>query len=128
MRQSGVVQISNELWDIIHDGCTDFPVSGQEDTSRLAQVMGLPGRINQVMNDYFPASRWKSIYWKKCIEKIFISQGLNDGWHSFIGHIDAPALSELGLLFMSFETIGSHAEIASEEITVILTKITELRN
>lgn len=94
---------------------------------RLAQVMELPARISQVMNDNFPESRWSSSHLEECIEKAFISQRLSDGWNTFKDYIDDQALSELGLLSMTFETRGVHSGIAPDKLDALLKRISELR-
>ncbi|EHL5833717.1 hypothetical protein KEB97_004259 [Salmonella enterica] len=95
--------------------------------SRLARVMELPERIVQVREDHFPALRNKSNYWRGKIETAFTSQSLNGRWDTFKNHIDERTLSELSLLSDIFETRGTHAGVAAEEIVSLLTRITELR-
>lgn len=95
--------------------------------SRLARVMELPERIEQVREDHFSSLRNKSDYWRAQIEAAFTSQSLNGRWDTFKNHIDERTLSELSLLSDIFETRGSHAGIAAEEIESLLVRITELR-
>lgn len=94
--------------------------------TRLAKVMQLPARISQVMNDHFPAPRWKSTHWQQQIDKAFYSQELNGIWQKFNSHIDAQTLSELGLLSMTFETRGAHSSFNSDHVETLLLRIREL--
>lgn len=96
--------------------------------TRLSHAMELPGRIIQVRENNFSTLRGKSNHWKACIDKAFISQTLNDGWHTFKDHIDDRTMSELGMLSDLFETRGAHAGIETEDIGSLLERITELRN
>lgn len=95
--------------------------------SRLARVMELPDRIEQVRQDHFSSLRNKSSYWRSQVESAFTSQSLNGRWETFKNHIDERTLSELSLLSDVFDTRGSHAGIAEEEIESLLARITELR-
>lgn len=74
--------------------------------SRLARVMELPERIEQVREDHFSSLRNKSDYWRAQIEAAFTSQSLNGRWDTFKNHIDERTLSELSLLSDIFETRG----------------------
>ncbi|EBF4218754.1 hypothetical protein FH403_10835 [Salmonella enterica] len=96
--------------------------------TRLGKVMGLPARINQILQDHFPEPRWQSVHWRECVEAAFFAQEMNGKWEKFIYHINDQAISELGLLSMIFETRGSHASIDVNEINSLLEQITELRN
>ncbi|EDI4631237.1 hypothetical protein NQ468_001264 [Salmonella enterica] len=96
--------------------------------TRLAHAMALPGRIIQVREDNFSTLRGKSKHWKNCVDKAFVSQSLNDGWHTFRDNIDDRTLTELGMLSDLFETRGAHAGIAADEIDTLLERITHLRN
>lgn len=95
--------------------------------SRLARVMELPERIEQVRQDHFSSLRNKPSYWRSQVESAFTSQSLNGRWETFKNHIDERTLSELSLLSDVFDTRGSHAGIAEEEIESLLARITELR-
>ncbi len=90
--------------------------------------MGLPARINQVLQDHFPEPRWQSVHWRECVEAAFFAQEMNGTWEKLINHINDQAISELGLLSMIFETRGSHANIDVNEINLPLEQITELRS
>ncbi|WP_368927355.1 hypothetical protein [Serratia marcescens] len=96
--------------------------------TRLAHAMALPGRIIQVREDNFSTLRGKSVHWKTCVDKAFVSQSLNSTWSSFQDNIDDRTLTELGMLSDLFETRGAHAGIAAEEIEVLLERITQLRS
>jgi len=48
--------------------------------SRLARVMELPERIEQVRQDHFSSLRNKSSYWRSQVESAFTSQSLNGRW------------------------------------------------
>ncbi|WLI76972.1 hypothetical protein Q5705_20825 [Kosakonia sp. H02] len=95
--------------------------------SRLARVMELPGRILQVREDHFSTLRGKSMHWKACVDKAFISQTLNSHWQTFWHHIDDRTMSELSMLTDLFENRGAHAGIEAEEIESLLERITVLR-
>jgi len=94
--------------------------------TRLAHAMALPGRIIQVRDDNFSTLRGKSVHWKRCVDKAFVSQSLNSTWSSFQDNIDDRTLTELGMLSDLFETRGAHAGIAAEEIEVLLERIAPL--
>ncbi|WEP51942.1 hypothetical protein NMY27_22150 (plasmid) [Cronobacter dublinensis subsp. beijingensis] len=96
--------------------------------TRLGKVMGLPARINQVLQDHFPEPRWQSTHWRERVEAAFFAQEMNGKWENFIAHINDQAISELGLLSMIFETRGAHASINMDKINSLLEQITELRN
>lgn len=105
-------------------------VEGMEEQyllNRLACAMALPGRIIQVREDNFSTLRGKSNYWKSHVDKAFVSQSLNDGWHTFRDNIDDRTLTELSMLSDLFETRGAHAGIAADEIDALLERITQLR-
>lgn len=51
--------------------------------SRLARVMELPERIEQVRQDHFSSLRNKSSYWRSQVESAFTSQSLNGRWETF---------------------------------------------
>ncbi|WP_312629548.1 hypothetical protein [Scandinavium sp.] len=96
--------------------------------TRLGHAMALPGRIIQVREDNFSTLRGKSGHWKSCVDSAFISQSLNETWHTFRDKIDDRTLTELGMLSDLFETRGAHAGIAADEIDALLERITHLRN
>ncbi|HFE7524330.1 TPA: hypothetical protein ACGAD2_005016 [Salmonella enterica subsp. enterica serovar Newport] len=96
--------------------------------TRLACAMALPGRIIQVREDNFSTLRGKSNHWKSHVDTAFVSQSLNDGWHTFRDNIDDRTLTEPGMLSDLFETRGAHAGIAAEEIDDLLERITQLRS
>lgn len=96
--------------------------------TRLARAMALPGRIIQIREDNFSTLRGNSIHWKSQVDTAFISQSLNNTWHSFWDHIDDRTLTELGMLSDLFETRGAHAGIAADEINTLLERITQLRS
>lgn len=96
--------------------------------SRLIRVMALPGRISQVLDDYFPDMRYQATHWKIQTEKAFFSMELNGRWSNFYTHIDAHTLSELRLLSSMFEIRGEHAAISTQEISELLTRTMELRD
>ncbi len=70
--------------------------------SRLARVMELPERIEQVREDHFSSLRNKSSYWRGQVESAFTSQSLNGRWETFKNHIDERTLSELSLLSLRY--------------------------
>ncbi|ECO0851104.1 hypothetical protein AA073_17430 [Salmonella enterica subsp. enterica serovar Newport] len=96
--------------------------------TRLACAMALPGRIIQVREDNFSTLRGKSNHWKSHVDTAFVSQSLNDGWHTFRDNIDDRTLTEPSMLSDLFETRGAHAGIAAEEIDDLLERITQLRS
>lgn len=104
-------------------------VEGMEEQyllNRLVCAMALPGRIIQVREDNFSTHRGKSNYWKSHVDKAFVSQSLNDGWHTFRDNIDRT-LTELSMLSDLSETRGAHAGISADEIDALLQRITQLR-
>ncbi|HAG1892263.1 TPA: hypothetical protein G8W59_004337 [Salmonella enterica] len=106
-------------------------VEGMEEQhllTRLACTMAQPGCIIQVREDNFATLHGKSNHWKSHVDKAFVSQSLNEGWHTFRDNIDDRTLTELGMLSDLFETRGAHAGIAAEEIDDLLERITQLRN
>lgn len=48
--------------------------------TRLAHSMAMRGRIIQVREDNFSTLRGKSVHWKTCVDKAFVSQSLNSTW------------------------------------------------
>jgi len=119
-----------------HENCRKvwkkiLQVEGKEEhhlLNRLAHAMALTGRIIQVREDNFSTLRGKSNHWKSCVDGAFVAQILNSDWGTFWQHIDDRTLTELGMLSDLFETRGSHAVIAAEEINDLLARITQLRN